>query len=70
MVNKAEIKEFTKKMGLRIDIVEKDYVLGWLLAGISAHSFLLYLEHSPLNYLQKYLKTAKNGERCIKKTKN
>ena len=37
MTDKTEIKEFAAKMGLRADIVEKDYVLGWLLAGISAH---------------------------------
>ena len=35
MIYKAEIKEFSKKLSLRADIVEKDYVLGWLLAGIS-----------------------------------
>ena len=36
MIHKAEIKEFAKKMSFRPNIVEKDYVLGWLLAGISA----------------------------------
>ena len=40
MIYKAEIKEFSKKMSFRADIVEKDYVLGWLLAGISAHKNL------------------------------
>lgn len=40
MTDKAEIKEFAAKMSLRADIVEKDYVLGWLLAGISAHKQL------------------------------
>ena len=40
MTDKAEIKEFAAKMGLRADIVEKDYVLGRLLAGISAHKKL------------------------------
>ena len=40
MIDKAEIKEFAAKMDLRSDIVEKDYVLGWLLAGISAHKEL------------------------------
>lgn len=29
--------EFSREFGLRVDIVEKDYVLGWLLAGISNH---------------------------------
>jgi len=40
MIYKAEIKEFSKKMSLRAGIVEKDYVLGWLLAGISAQKNL------------------------------
>ena len=40
MTDKVEIKEFAAKMGLRADIVEKDYVLGWLLAGISVHKKL------------------------------
>ena len=40
MIYKAEIKEFSKKMSFRPDIVEKDYVLGWLLAGISAQKNL------------------------------
>ena len=40
MIDKEEIKEFSSKMGLRADIVEKDYVLGWLLEGISAHKKL------------------------------
>ena len=40
MIYKAEIKEFSKKMSFRPDIVEKDYVLGWILAGISAQKNL------------------------------
>ena len=40
MTDKAEIKEFAGKTALRADIVEKDYVLGWLLAGISAQKEL------------------------------
>ena len=40
MIYEAEVKEFSKKMSFRADIVEKDYVLGWLLAGISAHKNL------------------------------
>ncbi len=32
--------EFSREFGLRVDIVEKDYVLGWLLAGISNHKEL------------------------------
>ena len=40
MIDKSEIKEFSKKLSFRADIVEKDYVLGWLLAGISAQKNL------------------------------
>jgi predicted nucleotidyltransferase component of viral defense system len=32
--------DFSREFGLRPDIVEKDYVLGWLLAGISNHKEL------------------------------
>ena len=34
MIDKSEIMTFSKKFGLRANVVEKDYVLGWLLAGI------------------------------------
>lgn len=34
MIDKSEIMAFSKKVGLRASIVEKDYVLGWMLAGI------------------------------------
>ena len=40
MISKAEILETAAKVGLRPDVVEKDYVLGWTLAGISAHDEL------------------------------
>lgn len=40
MISKAEILETAVKVGLRPDVVEKDYVLGWTLAGISAHEEL------------------------------
>ncbi len=32
--------DFSREFGLRPDMVEKDYVLGWLLAGISNHKEL------------------------------
>ena len=35
MINKNELLEFAKVFGLPIETVEKDYVLGWLLAGIA-----------------------------------
>ena len=37
MIGKAEILQTAAQIGLRPDVVEKDYVLGWTLAGISAH---------------------------------
>lgn len=40
MINRQEIMDLSREFGLRPDIVEKDYVLGWLLAGISNHEEL------------------------------
>ena len=40
MINKKEILKLTESFNLRVDIVEKDYVLGWFLAGISAQKNL------------------------------
>jgi predicted nucleotidyltransferase component of viral defense system len=37
MITKQEIMDFSKEFNLRPDIIEKDYVLGWLLAGIATH---------------------------------
>ena len=37
MINRQDIFDFSRELGLRPDIVEKDYVLGWLLAGIFSH---------------------------------
>ena len=37
MIDRAEIMELAGKLFLRPEIVEKDYVLGWLLAGIGQH---------------------------------
>jgi predicted nucleotidyltransferase component of viral defense system len=36
MITKQEIMDFSVIMGLRPDVVEKDYALGWILAGIHA----------------------------------
>ncbi len=33
MIDKFEIMEFSREFGLRANVVEKDYVLGWVLAG-------------------------------------
>lgn len=37
MIDKREILNFSKELGLTPNVVEKDYVLGWLLAGIAQH---------------------------------
>jgi len=40
VIKKSEILEASKVLGLRPDVVEKDYMLSWLLAGISNHPLL------------------------------
>ncbi len=40
MIDSREIIEAARVLSLRPQIVEKDYVLGWLLAGIHRHSVL------------------------------
>ena len=40
MIDKREILETASSLSLLPNVVEKDYVLGWMLAGISAHEDL------------------------------
>ena len=40
MIDRQELAEFARELSLALNVVEKDYVLGWLLAGISAHEAL------------------------------
>jgi predicted nucleotidyltransferase component of viral defense system len=40
LIEKAEILEVATRVSLNPHVVEKDYVLGWLLAGINAHEEL------------------------------
>jgi predicted nucleotidyltransferase component of viral defense system len=40
MIDRREILDMAARVSLRPDIVEKDYVLGWVLAGIYAHEDL------------------------------
>lgn len=40
MISKQELLEFSTQYSLRPDVVEKDYALGWLLAGIARHPLL------------------------------
>jgi predicted nucleotidyltransferase component of viral defense system len=35
MINRQELIEMARELSLKLEVVEKDYVLGWLLAGIS-----------------------------------
>jgi len=37
VIGKREILEMASALGLGPHMVEKDYVLGWILAGIAAH---------------------------------
>lgn len=39
MISKAEITKKSKEWGIRFDIVEKDYCIGWLLKGIAQEPF-------------------------------
>lgn len=37
MIEKQELSELARELSLDLHVVEKDYVLGWLLAGIAAN---------------------------------
>lgn len=36
MISKNEIRDISANLGLSLDVIEKDYVLGWVIAGINA----------------------------------
>ena len=38
MIDRQEILEFAREVGLDPNVVEKDYVLGWVLAAIAQHA--------------------------------
>jgi len=40
LIDKPEIMTFSREFGLRANVIEKDYVLGWVLAGIFNHAAL------------------------------
>jgi predicted nucleotidyltransferase component of viral defense system len=40
MIDRQELTELARELSLQLHVVEKDYVLGWLLAGISANETL------------------------------
>jgi predicted nucleotidyltransferase component of viral defense system len=40
LIDKREILEAASSLGLQPSVVEKDYVLGWILAGINDHEQL------------------------------
>jgi predicted nucleotidyltransferase component of viral defense system len=54
MINRQAIEERVREWGLREDVVEKDYVLGWVLWGIGADPVLS-------------LRWAFKGGTCLKK---
>ena len=35
MIGRQEVMDLSRQFGLSPQVIEKDYVLGWLLAGIS-----------------------------------
>jgi len=37
VIDKREIMNFSRELGLAPNVIEKDYILGWLLAGIARH---------------------------------
>ena len=37
MIDRQEVMDFAREFGLAAHVIEKDYALGWLLAGIAAH---------------------------------
>ena len=40
MIDRSEVLTIAGERNLRVDMVEKDYILGWMLAGIFAHPAL------------------------------
>jgi predicted nucleotidyltransferase component of viral defense system len=40
VINKIEISDSSAKLGLSLDVIEKDYVLGWIIAAINQDSEL------------------------------
>ena len=40
LIDRREILDFARGLELSANVVEKDYVIGWLLAGIANHSDL------------------------------
>ena len=40
MIDREEMLEFAREFQLEPNVVEKDYALGWLLAGIANHPVL------------------------------
>jgi len=40
MIDRLEIMEFSREVGLAPEVVEKDYVLGWFLGAIYSHPAL------------------------------
>ena len=50
MIDRSEILAVASDLSLTPDVIEKDYVLGWLLAGIYSHAYLRVLLKGGLVY--------------------
>jgi hypothetical protein len=37
LIDKQEIPDFAREFGLLPNVIEKDFVIGWMLAGIANH---------------------------------
>jgi len=37
LIDRREIMDFSREFGLNANVIEKDYVIGWVLAGIANH---------------------------------
>jgi len=38
LIDKSEIMDFSREFGLTANVIEKDYVLGWVFTGIFNHA--------------------------------
>ena len=41
MIDRQELSEFARELSLALNVVEKDYVLGWLLAGTTVYDAIV-----------------------------
>lgn len=41
MIDKREVMDFSREFGINANVIEKDYIIGWMLSGISNHAQLI-----------------------------